>query len=82
MSSAVIEKLYNICYNDTLDNISNLAGLLHTDITYRAYTTYLMTMFPELTITADAYAIPFEDPNMVTYLNSIGVGSNGMITEA
>jgi hypothetical protein len=39
-------------------------------------------MFPnKLFITANKYLIPFEDQNMVTYLNSIGVGSNGVITE-
>jgi hypothetical protein len=39
-------------------------------------------MFPNLIISIDTYIIPFEDANMVTYLNSIGVGSNGIVTEA
>lgn len=30
--------------------------------------------------TATAYAIEFEDPNIVAYLNSIGIGSNGYVT--
>lgn len=37
--------------------------------------------FQNLTVdVTNGYYIPFEDPNMVTYLNSIGVGSNGSIT--
>lgn len=81
VSNSIIKKLYDLASSGDLDNTSNLAGLIHTDITYRMYTTYLTTMFPDLTITADTYAIPFEDQNMVTYLNSIGVGSNDFITE-
>ena len=82
VSSQVIDKLYNIVHNNTLDNTSNLQGRLHTALTYREYITYLNTEYPELHISTDAYAIPFEDPNMITYLNSIGVGSNGYVTEA
>lgn len=82
VSGAVIEKLYQLASSGDLDQSSNLAGNLYTPITYRAQTQYLTTQFPDLHINADSYAIPFEDPNMVTYLNSIGIGSNGMITEA
>jgi hypothetical protein len=34
-----------------------------------------------LYINADTYAIVFEDPNMLSYLLSLGIGSNGSITE-
>jgi hypothetical protein len=60
----------------------SLKGNLSVPACYRAEKTWLETKFPDLHITTSDYAIPFEDPNMLTYLNSIGVGSNGMITEA
>lgn len=81
VSSSVISKLYEIVHAG-VDASSNLQGRLHCPISYRTYITYLTTQYPDLYITVDDYAIPFEDPNMVTYLNSIGIGSNGMITEA
>lgn len=82
VTNAVIEKLYDIVSNESLDESSDLSGLLYVPITYRAQAEYLTTAFPNLTINAGNYAIPFEDPAMVTYLNSIGVGSDGMVTEA
>ena len=82
VSSAVIAKLYDLAHDNTLDNTSNLQGRLHTSVTYREYIEYLTTQYPDLYIITDDYAIPFEDPNMITYLNSIGVGSNRMVTEA
>lgn len=82
VNSQVIEKLYNLASSGDLDGTSDLKGRLHLTIGYRAPIDYLNTTYPDLYISADDYAIPFEDPNMVTYLNSIGIGSNGMITEA
>lgn len=81
VSSSIITKLYEIAHAG-LDVSSNLQGRLHTPISYRYEVQYLTSTYPNLYISSDNYAIPFEDPNMVTYLNSIGVGSNGMITEA
>ena len=81
VSSSIITKLYEIAHAG-LDVSSNLQGRLHTPIAYRYEIQYLTSTYPNLYISADDYAIPFEDPKMVTYLNSIGVGSNGMITEA
>ena len=81
VSSSIITKLYEIAYAG-LDASSNLQGRLHTPVAYRYEVQYLTEHFPDLFITLDNYAIPFEDPNMVTYLNSIGVGSNGAVTEA
>lgn len=81
VSSSVITKLYEIAHAG-LDVSSNLQGRLHTSVAYRHEIQYLTGTYPNLYISADNYAIPFEDPNMVTYLNSIGVGSNGTVTEA
>lgn len=81
VSSSIITKLYEIAHAG-LDVSSNLQGRLHTPVAYRYEVQYLTSTYPNLYISSDDYAIPFEDPNMVTYLNSIGVGSNGMVTEA
>lgn len=78
---SIITKLYEIAFAG-LDMSSNLKGRLHTPVSYRSYVEYLTGTYPELYINSDDYAIPFEDQNMVTYLNSIGVGSNGAITES
>ena len=82
VSMDVVQKLYDIAANSTLDNESDLQGKLHLSIAYREPVNWLTTHFPNLQISADDYAIPFEDPNMLAYLNSIGVGSNGVVTEA
>lgn len=78
---SIIAKLYEIAFAG-LDVSSNLKGRLHTPVSYRSHIEYLTGTYPELYINSDDYAIPFEDPNMITYLNSIGVGNNGVVTEA
>lgn len=79
----IINKLYELAVSGDLDQTSELKGYLHLQVGDRAKMEYLTNMFPnKLFITANNYLIPFEDQNMVTYLNSIGVGSNGVITEA
>lgn len=78
---SIITKLYEIAFAG-LDVSSNLKGRLHTPVSYRSHIEYLTGTYPELYINSDDYAIPFEDPNMITYLNSIGVGNNGVVTEA
>lgn len=79
----IINKLYELASSGDLDAASELKGCLHLQVGERAKMEYLTNMFPnKLFITASNYIIPFEDQNMVTYLNSIGVGSNGVITEA
>lgn len=79
----IINKLYELASSGDLDAASELKGCLHLQVGERAKMEYLTNMFPnKLFITASNYIIPFEDKNMVTYLNSIGVGSNGVITEA
>lgn len=79
----IINKLYELASSGDLDAASELKGCLHLQVGERAKMEYLTNMFPnKLFITASNYIIPFEDQNMVAYLNSIGVGSNGVITEA
>lgn len=82
VSDSVVEKLYEIVTNSALDNSSNLQGTVHVNIGYRTHINSITTAYPDFHVITDAYAIPFEDPNMAAYLNSIGVGSNGMVTEA
>lgn len=82
VSSAIIQKLYELATSGNLDASSDLKGRLHVTAGYRTPIEYLNQLYSDLTISADTYIIPFEDANMVTYLNSIGVGSNGVITEA
>lgn len=80
VNSSIIQKLYDLD-KAGLDLSSNLKGRLHAAIGYREIVNYLTQKYPELFITVDDYAIPFEDPKMLEYLNSIGVGSNGFVTE-
>lgn len=82
VNSQIIEKLYNLASSGDLDGTSDLKGRLHTTIGYRQPISYLNTMYPDLYISADEFAIPFEDPNMLQYLLDKGIGSNGMITES
>lgn len=81
VSSSVITKLYEIAHAG-LDVSSNLQGRLHSPLGIRSQIQWLTTTYPDLYINVDDYAIEFEDPKVVTYLNSIGVGSNGIVTEA
>lgn len=55
VSSAVIDKLYDIASSGNLDASSNLAGLLYVPRTYASKATYLTTMFPNLTINAGEF---------------------------
>ena len=81
VSSSVVQKLYELASSGNLDNSSALEGRIHIGITYRTYKEYLEGLFNDFYIQADDYAIPFEDPNMAAHLNSVGIGSNGMVTE-
>lgn len=82
VSKEIIQKLYDFAASGDLDASSEMKGRLHLTAGYRAQAEYLHQMFPNLIISIDDYIIPFEDPKMLAYLNSIGVGSNGMITES
>lgn len=80
VNSSIIQKLYDLD-KAGLDLSSNLKGRLHAAVGYREVVNYLTQKYPELFITVDDYAIPFEDSKMLEYLNSIGVGSDGFVTE-
>lgn len=72
VSSEVIEKLYNIVHNSTLDNTSNLVGRLHTSATYQDYIDYLEDTFKvngvkQLIIDAAKIYIHFNDPAVESY---------------
>ena len=76
VSSAVIEKLYELASSGDLDNSSNLAGTLYTPNTYTKYVEYLTNMFQDLTITATNYYVWFEDSAVRDILaNGIGDGT-------
>lgn len=67
VSSAVIDKLYDIVNSGTLDNTSNLIGRLHTSATYQDYIDYLEDAFKvngvkQLIIDATKKYISFADP--------------------
>lgn len=82
VNSSIISKLYELAISGDLDNTSDLKGRLHSTLAYRAQIEYLNTTFPDLHISADNFAVPFEDPNMLQYLLDKGIGSNGIITES
>lgn len=76
VSSAIIEKLYELAINGDLDQSSNLAGILYTPNTYTKYIEYLTNTFPDLVITATNYYVWFEDPEVRNVLASkIGDGT-------
>lgn len=82
VSMALIQKLYDVAKNSTLDNESDVQGRIRTTVGYREPIDWLRNRFPNLTIEVSDYAIAFEDENMLAYLLSLGIGSNGMITES
>lgn len=83
VTQGIVQKLYDLAASGNLDNSSELQGRLHLTQGYKPQIDYLNTLYQgKLIISADDYIIPFEDQNMVAYLNSIGIGSNGVITEA
>lgn len=90
VTSDVIHKLYETAkaiidaeeVNDVQESQVSLKGNLQVPISYRAEVTWLQTKFPDLHITSADYVMSFEDPNMLSYLLSLGIGSNGMIAES
>lgn len=81
VASSVVSKLYELV-SAGLDESSTLVGRISVPIAYREQVEYLQNKYKDLLyIQATNYAIPFEDPNMLAYLNSIGVGSGGFVTE-
>lgn len=62
VSSAVIEKLYQLATSGDLDQSSNLAGNLHTTATYQEYVDAIRAEYPDLTISSDKYYLYMGDP--------------------
>ena len=83
VTSDIIEGLYNVSKNNQLDNSSDLQGRLEATNAYDDAINYLVDKYQNLYISVpeNNRYIRFEDPNMITYLNSIGVGSNGFVTK-
>lgn len=88
VSSAVIDKLYDIVHSGNLDNTSNLIGRLHASATYQDYIDYLEDTFKingvkQLIIDANKKYISFADPVVRDYwANSSygdGVGIDSVI---
>lgn len=62
VSSAVIDKLYELATSGDLDQSSNLAGNLHTTATYQEYIDAIRAEYPDLTISSDKYYLYLGDP--------------------
>ena len=74
VNSAVIEKLYELAISGDLDQSSNLAGNLHTTITYQEYIDAITGKFPDLIISTNNTYIMFEDPEVLRILKNTSVG--------
>ena len=88
-SDSVVTKLYEILHAGVSTSMSELKGTIHVSKAYRSYVEYITDHdiskedgVQKFHITATSYIIPFEDSAMLSYLNNLGVGSNGTITEA
>lgn len=80
VSSAVIEKLYQLATSGDLDASSNLTGNLHVTATYQEYIDGIRAVFPDLTISADNIFIWFQDPEVQRVLLANYIGANGGVT--
>lgn len=77
----IIEKLYQIAvdFNNTL----TLEGNIISTNAYGYQVDYLNTNYgPNFIVNATNRYIHFEDPNMESYLASMGIGTDGKVTEA
>ena len=88
VSSAVIEKLYELATSGDLDASSHLAGNLYVPATYQEYIDVLTDQtdpkFRDLTITAGNIYIMFADPEVqrVLLANNIGDGIGVTVAQA
>lgn len=76
----IIEKLYELATDS--NNSLTLEGWIKSPIAYGYQVDYLNTHFNDLEVETDNRYIKFEDPNMESYLASMGIGDNGKVTEA
>lgn len=78
VSSAVIEKLYELAISGDLDQNSNLAGVVSIPGGYVIWKNTLETMFPDFHLTMGKEYIPFNDPAFeaacVANFSSDGIG--------
>ena len=85
VTSALIEKLYNLAINSTIEDENNslemsLTGSIYTNAAYETSVQYLREKFPNLTITVrdNNFYIKFADPEvervLVNHVSSDGVG--------
>lgn len=85
VTSALIEKLYNLAINSTVEDENNslemsLTGSIYTNAAYETSVSYLREKFPNLTITVrdNNFYIKFADPEvervLVNSVSSDGVG--------
>lgn len=78
VTTACIDKLYNLSKSNTLDGTSYLRGSINAASAYEDTVTFLNTMWgPDLIVTASAYYIRFTDSEVVNALISAGVMQEG-----
>lgn len=87
VNDSVISNLYNAHVNgDISQEVDNnnqkigLIGSITADNGYSFQVSALNSAYPRFHCSVTNEFLYFEDPNMVTYLNGIGIGSNGGIT--
>lgn len=78
--ASIIEKLYELAIDPT--NTLTLEGQIYTPYAYGYQVDYLNTNYgPDFKVTVDGKYIRFEDPNVITHLSQMNIGTNGMVTE-
>lgn len=78
VSSACIDKLYNLSKNGLLDATSDLRGSINATSAYEDAVTFLNTMWgPDLIVTASSYYIRFADPEVLRVLTVKGIVPEG-----
>ena len=79
--ASIIEKLYKLAIDP--NNTLTLEGNITSTSAYGYQVDYLNTNYgPDFIVNATNRYIHFEDPNMESYLASMGIGDNGKTTEA
>lgn len=79
--ASIIQKLYQLAIDP--NNTLTLEGNIDSTTAYGYQVDYLNTNYgPDFKISVANRYIYFEDPNMESYLASMGIGDNGKVTEA
>lgn len=83
VTTACIDKLYNLSKGNTLDSTSYLRGRINAVAAYEDAVTYLNTMWgPDLIVTSDYAYIRFADQNLLQILLDNNIGDGTGITTA